>query len=88
MLLVDYSEEYALLFTPVCGGFPLGTVDYDLSLLSTTTGTFKSALSTWLDLDEFNVLSTVVVNVLYKEVWEVVVPAIVQGRAVRYLNTL
>ena len=88
MLLVDYSEEYALLFTPVSGGFPLGTVEDNLSLLCATASTFKCALPTGLDLYEFDVLFAIVVNVLYQEVWVVVVPAIVQGRAVGNLDAL
>ena len=88
MLLVDYSKEYAFTLTPFCGGFPLGTVENNLALLCATTGALKCALATGLDLNKLNVFSTVVVYVLYQEVWVVVVPAIVQGRAIGYLDTL
>ena len=88
MLLVDYSEEYALLLTPVCGGFPLGTVENNLALLCATTSALKRALPTWLDLYEFDMLFAVVVNILYQEVWVVVVPAIVQGGAIGNFDAL
>ena len=65
MFLVDYSEEYALLFTPVCGGFPLSTVEYDLLFFLGATGALKRALSTGLDLNKLNVLFAVVVYILY-----------------------
>ena len=88
MLLVDYSEEYTLTLTPFCGGFPLSTVEHNLSLLCATTSALERALSTGLDLDQLNVLTAVVVNILYQEVWVVVVPAIVQGRTIGNLDAL